>query len=167
MRAGRPGRGYGVTANPGRSGVRWRGGAARVRVAWRRCRQGDHPREQAARLEGELQAVRAVCRHARRAVRSSSGEGPRYRLHAAAPGIIARPVADLVGVVGPAVLALLCVVAAVRVRHRAADGTAPAAVGDGDAPNDEPPDDGQCGDVARALRQARKRRHSPPPTSLP
>ena len=111
--------------------------------------------------------VRAVCRHARRAVRSPSGEEPRHRHHAAAPGIIARPVADLVGVVGPAVLAILCVVAAVRVRHRAADGTAPAAVGDGDAPNDEPPDDGQCGDVARALRQARKRRHSPTPTSLP
>jgi hypothetical protein len=42
-----------------------------------------------------------------------------------------------------------------------------AAVGDGDAPNDVPPDDGQCGDLARALRLARKRRHSPTPTSLP
>ena len=64
-------------------------------------------------------------------------------------------------------LAILCVVAAVRVHHRAADGTALAAVDDGDAPNDVPPDDGPCGDLARALRQARKRRHSLTPTSLP
>jgi hypothetical protein len=76
-------------------------------------------------------------------------------------------VADLVGTVGHAALAILCVVAAVRVRQRAADGTAPAAMDEGDAPNDVPPDDGQCGDLARALRQARKRRHSPTPTSLP
>jgi hypothetical protein len=76
-------------------------------------------------------------------------------------------VADLIGVVGPAVLAILCVVSAVRVRRRAVAGTALAAVDDGDAPNDGPSDDGKLGDLARALRQARKRRHRPTPTPLP
>jgi hypothetical protein len=69
-------------------------------------------------------------------------------------------VADLLGIYGPAVLAILCVVAAVRVHRRADAGTAPAAPDEDEAPHDVPPDDGQVGDLARALRQARKQRHS-------
>ena len=45
------------------------------------------------------------------------------------------------------------------VHRRADDGTAPAAADDDDAPSDVPPADWQFGDLARALRQARKRRH--------
>jgi hypothetical protein len=68
-------------------------------------------------------------------------------------------VADLLDIFGPAALAILCVVAAVRVHRRAHDGTAPAAREDGGASHHVPMDDGQFGDLARALRQARKQRY--------
>jgi hypothetical protein len=67
-------------------------------------------------------------------------------------------VVDLLGVFGPAALAILCVVAALRVRRGAGDETAPAAMDEKDAVADVPPDDWQCGDLARALRRARRQR---------
>ncbi len=65
---------------------------------------------------------------------------------------------DLLGVFGPAALAILCVVAAVRGRRGAGDETAHAAADEAEAPGDVPPDDWQCGDLARALRRARRQR---------
>ena len=70
-----------------------------------------------------------------------------------------RAVADVLGIFGPALLAILCLVAAVRVRRRVDDAITPAALDEAAAPEEAAPEDWQCGDLARALRHARKLRH--------
>jgi hypothetical protein len=73
--------------------------------------------------------------------------------------------AELLGRLGPAVLAILCVVAAARVHRRRGEALTPAAGTADEAPVPDdpsmeiaPPEDWQCGDLARALRAARHRR---------